>query len=443
MIESSARRILLTAFLLVPLGCGSSGSPGTSGTGGASGGSGGATGGSSGGSGGATGGSTGGSGPIDAASNPDAAPAADAAPADTAVASEGGPPADGGTGSDASDATATIDAPPGTSAAPEYQNDAQFCQALGLNCGGDTLKDKAGAYHTVWCGSCMGDTVCAATPTPAGGAAGTCSTAVVGLNAAEKKLAEQLTSVWENDSVTVDYAYSEDIMDMRGFTNGRAGFCTGTGDAIVVIACYDSVKPGNSMQHYFTSLQAIEDKFIKAGFEKQPDETGLGGWVAAWGTAAKDAPFRGCQDSVVDAAYYGLAMQHVAALKLKTALTKASLYDAQINQGEYDPGTGVKDMIKAASDMTGPMSDPPTMDDEDKWLGNFHKVRAKVMYDGTKDDPLTWRDNMYRIAHYEKFRRDKNFGLTGCLKTGQVAASAYFSPATNDKGTAHNVGTCP
>ena len=45
-----------------------------------------------------------------------------------------------------------------------------------------------------------------------------------------------LNTIFENGQLEVDYSYAEDIDDGRGITFGRCGFCTGTGDGLVVVA---------------------------------------------------------------------------------------------------------------------------------------------------------------------------------------------------------------
>jgi chitosanase len=321
-----------------------------------------------------------------------------------------------------------------------FQDEKQFCTCLGLSCGGDTVADSNGSYHTVYCGTCDPARVCVGRPSVAGGAVGVCSD-ISGLTPAQKQISEQLTSLWENDTTTLAYGYSENIDDGRGFTSGRAGFCTGTGDAIVVLACYQSVKPGNRMQKYLPTLAKLEAAFIKSnGKENQGATEGLEGWVANWTASGSDPAFRGCQDTVVDAVYYGTAMQHAARKGFTTALTKAAFYDAQINMGDENPLYGMRAMITRADRLTGPLDTPPTRDQEQRWLGNFLRVRAQIMY----RDPKNWRTNMYRVATYEKLRRSGNLDLAGCIKTG-VSAAAIWPGAgfPRDIGPVTSVGACP
>ena len=77
------------------------------------------------------------------------------------------------------------------------------------------------------------------------------------------------------------------------------------------------------------ALKAIQDAFVKSkGTKNQGTTKTLAGYPDAWKAAAADPLFRACQDAVVDAVYYGAAMQHVAAKRFTTGLTKAVFYDA-------------------------------------------------------------------------------------------------------------------
>jgi len=319
----------------------------------------------------------------------------------------------------------------GAAGACAYENDAQFCSCLGKSCGGDTVKDKAGQFHAVYCGGCASDgSYCAAFATEYGGALGTCS-AGGGLDPVQKQKAEMMTSIWENSTTKLQYGYSQDIGDGRGYTSGRAGFCTGTGDGILVIECYDLAKPGNAMQTFMPALVSINEKFAASGGTAiQSSEVGLDGFPAAWkSTSAADPAFNACQDSVVNAVYYGTALRHAAEHQFSTALTKAAFYDAQINQGEADPRFGMIYMIAQADKLTGPLGAPPTLDDESKWLKNFLVVRDGIM----KQYP-EWAGNRYRVSTYEKLRAAGNWDLSACIVTDEdvftIVTSGGMAKAT-------------
>lgn len=90
-----------------------------------------------------------------------------------------------------------------------YANDKDFCACIGATCGGDTLNDLSGNPQSIYCGQCAGAQTCVGFASPAGGALGTCQD-LGGLTDAQKAQAAALTSVWENSTPTLDYAYAED-----------------------------------------------------------------------------------------------------------------------------------------------------------------------------------------------------------------------------------------
>ncbi|PTL80827.1 chitosanase [Vitiosangium sp. GDMCC 1.1324] len=237
-----------------------------------------------------------------------------------------------------------------------------------------------------------------------------------GMTANQKKVAEAVTSIWENDTPVLDYAYAEDIDDGRGYTNGRAGFCTGTGDAIQVIECYKNLRSaanGNLMAKYMPGLTTINNRFLQTG-ESQASTSELdsiGNWVSDWAASYNNtttrADFKSCQDQVSDRLYYTPAMNEAAKWGLVTALSKAALYDAYINHGE----DGAKVFIKAANNA----------------LGNSGQVAPAIGYNGITESAFlqkflekrrdtlasdsTWVDAVDRVATYEKLRRKGNWDL--------------------------------
>jgi hypothetical protein len=313
----------------------------------------------------------------------------------------------------------------------DYMSDKQFCTCVNSTCGGDTLSDKAKMLRSIYCGQCMGGTTCVGRPTSAGGAIGICKM-LPGLTDGQKKKAAGLTSIWENSTPNLQYGYCENIGDGRGFTAGRAGFCTGTGDAIVVVQCYSAAKPGNALEKFIPALVAIEKKFVETNGALQGTTNTLGGYCSAWSGAGSDPVFRACQDSAVDAVYYGAALQKAHDKKFTKALTIVSLWDAQIMHGETDTKFGTVVMMGMADKMV-PLSDSPTAMEESNWLGAFHKIRAQIMT--TRGE---WRGNIYRVATYEKLRRAGNMDFKGCVQTGDASASDYW-PVPGGRSPSFNV----
>jgi chitosanase len=313
-----------------------------------------------------------------------------------------------------------------------YADDKQFCACLNATCGGDTLADKAMQLHSVYCGQCTGAATCIGRASAAGGAVGICEM-LPGLTDGQKKKAAALTSVWENSTPTLQYGFSRDIGDGRGYTSGRAGFCTGTGDAIIVVQCYAEAKPGNPLARFIPELVRLEHQFVSTNGQLQGDTSGLDGYPEAWGASGNDSLFRACQDFAVDAIYYGAALKKAVDKKFTKALTIVSLWDGQIMHGESDPDFGMLVMMARADKMVA-LSSPPTAQEESNWLGAFHKIRAQVMTTRAE-----WEPNIYRVATYEQLRTSGNMAFAGCVQTGDVSASDYWPGLPDNSAPSFNV----
>ncbi len=333
-----------------------------------------------------------------------------------------------------------------------YTNDKDFCACLGATCGGDTLNDMSGNPQSVYCGQCSGTQTCVGFASPAGGALGACQD-LGGLTDAQKAQAAALTSVWENSTPTLDYAYAEDIKDYRGVTAGRAGFCSGTGDGIVVVQCITARAPTNPLAQFVPGLIGIEKTFVKtngnlkvaASNDKFGNLMGLGmtettggvsgGYLDAWKAEGDNADFKKCQDSVVDAVYYGPALKKVHDKKFTKSLTIVSLWDAQLEHGEADPTFGMQKMMSDA-DAQVTLSNPPTATEESAWLGAFHKIRANIM-----DKYPEWKDNNYRVATYEMIRLSGDMDFKNCVVTDAKSAADYWPGLSTQKGDGYTICT--
>jgi chitosanase len=253
-----------------------------------------------------------------------------------------------------------------------------------------------------------------------------------GLTAPQKRVAEALTSIWENDTPELDYAYAENIDDGRGYTSGRAGFCTGTGDAIQVVACFDDRRPDNLLAKYMPALMEIDARYQSTGDDQAStaELDAVGDWVSDW--AASDggdtrADFRACQDQIVDELYYQPAMDAAATWGLTSALSKAALYDMWINQGDDELIAATNDAL-GDTDQVAPVVGYMGIT-EDAWLQTFLETRRDLLWG---DD--TWMDAVDRVAGYEKQRRLGNFDLSAAVRndvraldcwSGDFASSEY------------------
>jgi hypothetical protein len=421
---------------------GGTGGARSGGTGGAQSGTGGAQPGDTGGSVG-SGGSTGGS----AGSSDDAgAGTGGAAGEDAAV---------GGT-----DAAGTADgSPAGDGGLPvcAYKDDKSFCDCMGgWNCGGITAKDDKGIYRTVYCGQCSSNQYCQSTAA-AGAGVGKCGGSNPLIYAWQRQKIDMLVAMGENDNTKVNYDYAENIKDMRGYTVGKVGFTTGTGDFIIVARCYNDLKATNVLTKYWghenamgipiDGLEYYKYQFLTTmtnqGDTKLIDSLAAGStFIKDCATAAKDAEYRQCQDSLADADYMAVALQHAAARGLKGALTIGFLYDTELNFGDEDdinpPTLGTKSIMSLADKDYGaglPTDFTGKPWEESRWLGFVIKERAIAM--AANPD---WKEAVDQDATWEVARR-LHTAKTNAPETG-TDLSMDYDITSNYKAGFKTPGPC-
>ncbi len=253
---------------------------------------------------------------------------------------------------------------------------------------------------------------------------------VEGLNPAQKIVAEKLISIWENGGpdVVLGYSYVQNIEDKRGYTSGRAGFTTGTGDALLVVECMDEKFPsGHPLKKYVPGLKELKDIFEKANWEVT-EETGDTGpvdrlavkpgtyktdWEATFNDPKTKQGFMDCQHKIKDSLYYDPAMSTAAKHGLKTALTKAVLYDTMIQHGEEPTLKMIASASKAAS-----------ISNEEAWLDAFLAIRLKILM--SAGDP--WNKSGGRVDNYKQILKDKNLNLDKTINT--IAGTSGYKPFT-------------
>ena len=300
-----------------------------------------------------------------------------------------------------------------------------------------------------WLALAAASCVACAAPTEEDAASNDAALSTPALTALQKHKAELLTSIWENGTTVLQYGYCENIGDGRGYTSGRAGFCSGTGDAIEVVRCLEN-SGTNAMSKYLPALTALETASNGTG-EDQASTTALdaaGSYCADWtATAAASSAFRACQDTVVSKTYFAPALARAKKWGLTSALTIAELYDAEINHGEG----GVDALIAKANADVGLKSAPTTAlsrTRESAWLGAFLARRVATL----QADP-TWRDAVDRVAVYEQMRRAGNFDLSAAIHTtasskalfpdvAGLASSGYPACAIAASGTVTGDDAC-
>lgn len=234
-----------------------------------------------------------------------------------------------------------------------------------------------------------------------------------GLNKDQKRRAEQLTSIFENGKTEIQYGYVEELDDGRGYTCGRAGFTTATGDALEVVEVYTKAV-NNKLKKYLPELRRLAK-------DESDDTSNLKGFASAWRSLGNDKAFRAAQDEVNDRLYYQPAMKRSDQAGLKTALAKAVMYDTVIQHGDGDDPDSFYALIKRTNKKMG--GSPKDGTDEKKWLNKFLDVRYDdLMNPSDEDTQDEWRESVARVDVFRDIVKAKNYNLDGPI---HVRSSEY------------------
>ena len=225
------------------------------------------------------------------------------------------------------------------------------------------------------------------------------------LTAEQKHRAEQLTSLFENSVLEIQYDYVENLNDGRGFTAVRAGFTTATGDLLEVVSRYTEKNHSNALAKFLPRLKEL----ATSGSD---EITGLGEFETAWKTSTDDPVFRTTQDEVVDDFYYKPAMMAADMLGLRTPLARAVVYDTIIQHGNGEDPDGLPALLNRTQAETH--GTPQNGIDERVWLKAFLKIRRADLanaYDVATRD--AWAQSVSRVDVFSQIADSENYELRG------------------------------
>ncbi|WP_275983455.1 chitosanase [Paenibacillus hamazuiensis] len=239
--------------------------------------------------------------------------------------------------------------------------------------------------------------------------AGQISVLSAGLNANQKRRAEQLISLFENGTLVLQYGYAERLHDGRGITCGRAGFTTGTGDAYEVVKLYTDEVPGNKLAKYLPELKRL----LTA--RNKDDVSRLSGFIRDWSSLGNNAVFRSVQDRVVDDMYYKPSERYSNNLNLATPLARAVIYDTIIQHGDGDDPDGLRSLINRTNQAMG--GSPKQGIDEKKWLAKFLDVRrADLQHPADRSSQDVWAQSVGRVDVFKYIAAKGNYRLDGPIR---------------------------
>ncbi len=221
----------------------------------------------------------------------------------------------------------------------------------------------------------------------------------------QRNIADQIISVFENNTPVLQYGYAENLGDGRGITAGRAGFTSATSDMLEVIERYTEISPANPLAAYLPRLRELDET-------NSSSTQGLEGLVEIWHErAANDENFRNVQDQVVDDYYYNPATMRAETLGVSLPLTLLNLYDAAIQHGDgYDPD-GLLAMINRTTNNVG--GAPADGINEEVWLVEFMSIRRSVLLDPhNQQTQQVWAESVGRVDTLVELYQNNKLYLT-------------------------------
>lgn len=221
----------------------------------------------------------------------------------------------------------------------------------------------------------------------------------------QKRRAEQLTSLFENDTLDLQYGYCAALGDGRGYTVGRAGFTTCTDEVYTVARAYTERRPGNPLVPFLPRLQTLAD-------EQSVATSGLKGFPEAWRKAGEDRVFQVVQDEMVERLFWRPALQHAEVLGLRTPLGLAVLHDTIIQHGNDGDPDGLPTLVRETTEKVG--GTPSTGVDEKEWVRAFLKIRERHLAHAYEAETREeWKKSLDRCLVFEAIAQAGNYSLNG------------------------------
>jgi chitosanase len=168
------------------------------------------------------------------------------------------------------------------------------------------------------------------------------SASAAGLTHSQRVRVDKLISEFENSTSKIQYCFIDALDDGRGYTAGRAGFTSATGDLLEVAERYTRAVPDNPLSNLLPRLRELA-----ANHDGSLD--GLEDLPQAWRDTCTDPRQRRVQDAVVDKEYYNPAVREWRKRGLRRPLSLAAIYDAEIQHGGGEDPDGVPAMLRRAT----------------------------------------------------------------------------------------------
>jgi chitosanase len=211
----------------------------------------------------------------------------------------------------------------------------------------------------------------------------------VALTDTQRRIADQLVSVFENGTTQPRYDYVEDLGDGRGYTCGKIGFTTSSTEVRDVVQAYVAQQPASGLARHLPQLRRLAES-------GSGDTAALPGFPQDWAAAAADPAFRAIQDGLADRLTFTPALAAARDLGVRTALGVAILFDTAIQHGTGDDPDGMPALVDRANAAAG--GRPADGVAEQRWLMAFLDVRAQDLRNPhNTETQRVWAESVDRV----------------------------------------------
>ena len=205
---------------------------------------------------------------------------------------------------------------------------------------------------------------------------------------------EEVVSVFENSSLTLQYDYIEALGDGRGYTAGRMGATTGTGDLLQTVEVYLNENPRSELRSLLPvlRLRASQESASIKGLEALP---------RMWRHAAKDPVFRKVQDDLESKLIFMPSVEIARQQKVESALAFLCIYDTQVQHGQ-------EELEEILANLRASHAS------EADWIREFLEKRFEWLYfPGERSTQKEWRASRGRIFTLLALLKEQNYQLNG------------------------------
>jgi chitosanase len=226
----------------------------------------------------------------------------------------------------------------------------------------------------------------------------------VTLTVAQRRIADQLVSVFENGTPDPRYDYVENLGDGRGFTCGKIGFTTSSTEVRDAVEAHVAQQPRSELARHLPRLREL-------AATASDDTGGLAGFPDDWARAAQDRGFRQIQDALADRLTFDPAVAAARRLGIRTPLGVAILYDTAVQHGTAGDPDGMPALIARATGTVG--GNPAGGVAEEQWLSAFLDVRADdLRQPSNAESQQVWSASVDRVQALRRIAAGGGYRLT-------------------------------